>query len=271
MNALFSLASGDGPLVATAVHDGHRLRQNLQPHIALSEADRLREEDPFTGTLTAVAPTRIVGLHSRFEVDLNRPRDGAVYRTPEDAWGLQVWDAEPPDAVVEESLARYDAFYACVRGVLEEKVARHGGFVLYDVHSYNHRRDGPDAAPDDPEANPEVNVGTGSVRGARWRPVVEAFMGTLAGQTVGGLNAEPHRLDVRENVKFKGGHFPTWVNETFGDHGCALAIEFRKDFMDEWTGRGDPVHLRALIEALRATVAPVLEALEQVRPAVAAR
>ena len=28
---------------------------------------------------------------SRFEVDLNRPREEAVYRVPEDCWGLDVW------------------------------------------------------------------------------------------------------------------------------------------------------------------------------------
>ena len=39
------------------------------------------QEDPFTGIWTTVAPTRLIGLHSRFEVDFNRPRDKAVYLT----------------------------------------------------------------------------------------------------------------------------------------------------------------------------------------------
>ena len=90
---------GDGPLVATAVHDGHRVRDNLLALMKLDDAGRLREEDPFTAHWTTVAPTRVIGLHSRFEVDLNRPRDKAVYRSPEDAWGLDVWSGPLPPPV----------------------------------------------------------------------------------------------------------------------------------------------------------------------------
>jgi hypothetical protein len=37
-----------------------------------------------------VAPTHIIVTRSRFEVDLNRPRDKAVYRCAADAWNLDV-------------------------------------------------------------------------------------------------------------------------------------------------------------------------------------
>ena len=36
-------------VVATAIHDGHALRPEVQAAMALTEAERLREEDPFTG------------------------------------------------------------------------------------------------------------------------------------------------------------------------------------------------------------------------------
>ena len=38
---------------------------------------------------------RIIVNRSRFEVDINRPRDKAVYITPEDAWGLHIWKNIP--------------------------------------------------------------------------------------------------------------------------------------------------------------------------------
>jgi cardiolipin synthase A/B len=50
----------------------------------------LESGDPFTAQLARVAPTRLIALRSRFEVDLNRPRERAVYRGPADAWGLEV-------------------------------------------------------------------------------------------------------------------------------------------------------------------------------------
>ena len=103
---------GDGQLVAAAIHHGHAVRKEVFELLALDEETRLREEDPYTGLLTEAAPTRLIGLRSRFEVDLNRPRDKAVYQTPEDAWGLKVWRTKLPQAVVDYSLAEYDAFYA---------------------------------------------------------------------------------------------------------------------------------------------------------------
>ena len=94
---IWRLHVGSGPLIATAIHDGHDVRDDVASHLALSDSERLREEDPFTGQWTQVAPTRVVGMRSRFEVDLNRPREKAVYRTPEDAWGLTVWKDDPPN------------------------------------------------------------------------------------------------------------------------------------------------------------------------------
>ena len=40
---------GNGPLIATAIHDGHVIRPDLLDILGISESDRLREEDPFTG------------------------------------------------------------------------------------------------------------------------------------------------------------------------------------------------------------------------------
>lgn len=42
------IAVADGPVIATAIHDGHRIRPSLQPFLALAAGQRLREEDPLT-------------------------------------------------------------------------------------------------------------------------------------------------------------------------------------------------------------------------------
>ena len=149
-----------GQIVATSIHAGHGLRPEVAEQMVLPESDRLREEDPWTDEIASAQPARVLVHRSRFETDLNRVREKAVYRTPEDCWGLHVWRDNPlPDAVVEGSLAVYDAFFAALFERLDA-VAERGPFVLYDVHSYNHRRPGPDE-PDEPvEENPEVNLGT---------------------------------------------------------------------------------------------------------------
>jgi N-formylglutamate amidohydrolase len=247
---------GDDPLVAAAIHDGHAVREEVLHALALTPEEHLREEDPFTGGWTELAGTRIVAVRSRFEVDLNRPREHAVYLSPADAWGLCVWNSPPAPALVRRSLAIYDSFYGAARDLLNRVCERFGTVLVYDLHSYNHRRNGPDAPPADPAHNPDVNVGTGSLDRDRWGVVVERFMETLAAFDFPG-----GRLDVRENVKFRGGHFSRWIHETFPGQACALAIEFKKIFMDEWTGEPDPTRREAVLAALRSTVPAVLAEL----------
>ena len=256
---IWRLHVGSGPLVATAVHDGHEVREEVAEHVALSDAERLREEDPFTGEWTQVAATRVVGMRSRFEVDLNRPRDKAVYRTPEDAWGLTVWNAPPSKEVFERSLAQYDAFYDAMRRLFEELAGQHRHFIVFDLHSYNHRRQGPDGPTADPDGNPQVNIGTGTMNRERWAPVVDTFIETLRSFDFPG-----GKLDVRENVKFQGGNWPRWIHENFPDTGVAIAIEIKKFFMDEWTGKPDEVHIESIGEALRFTAPAVLDALKRI-------
>lgn len=256
MSDPFELTTGPGPLVAAAVHDGHAVHPETLPHFALEDAGRLREEDPFTGELTDVAETRIVGKRSRFEVDLNRPRERAVYRTPDDAWGLTVWKDGLPGNVEERSLATYDAFYDAVEKLLSLKIQEHGSVVVFDLHSYNHKRDGPDGPIADPEENPEVNIGTGTLDRDTWGGLVDRFMADLE---AGAVEAGRTGLDVRENVKFQGGNFSQWIHHTFGSAACVIAVEFKKTFMDEWSGEPDRAHLDQLHRALASTVPGVLE------------
>ena len=247
----------DGPIVATAIHDGHALREEVAELTALRGSDRLREEDPYTGVWTSLAPTRLVAMRSRFEIDLNRPREKSVYRRPEDAWGLELWKEEPTDGIMQRSLESYDAFYATVERIHAGLAARSGKFVVFDLHSYNHRRAGPSGSPADPAGNPEVNVGTGTMRDrAQWAPLIERFITDL-----GAADFLGRQLDVRENVRFRGGHLGRWTHETFPEAGCVLSVEFKKFFMDEWTGGLDTDQHAAIGRALAGTVPGVLEEL----------
>lgn len=256
----WKISSGepDLPLLAVALHDGHEVREAAAPFLALVEPGRLREEDPFTGEWLEVAPHQVVVSASRFEVDLNRPRDGAVYRKPEDAWGLTVWHDETPESLWEESLALHDLFYREVAELLDRVVAKHGRFVLFDLHTYNHRREGPSGAPADSKENPEINLGTRNLDRAKWGPVIDAFTRDLMAFDFAG-----RQLDVRENVKFGGGAFSRWVVERYPT-GCPLSIEVKKFFMDEWTGEPERAQVTLIQDALASTVDGVLAALAKI-------
>ena len=241
------------PVVATAIHAGHDLRPAVAACTALDDATRLREEDPFTDSLTSVGGSTVMVHRSRFEVDLNRSRDEAVYQTPDDAWGLELWRETPPADEIERSRALYDDFYLEL-GHRLDALAERGPFVVLDLHSYNHRRDGADAPPAPHEENPEINIGTAALDRARWSRVVDGFIEHLTRQEVGG-----RRLDVRENVRFRGGELCRWVDGRYRETGCALAIEFKKVFMDEWTGELDQRHLEDLRGALASVVPALVE------------
>lgn len=55
------------------------------------------------------------------------------------------------------------------------------------------------------------------------------------------------RLDVRENVAFQGkGEQTRFVHQRYPGRGCAIALEFKKFFMDEWSGQADADEVAAM-------------------------
>ena len=252
----WSIASGASPVIGTAIHDGHGTREDVTGLMALSDVQRLREEDPFTAQMIAGLVNRLVVHHSRFEVDLNRAKEAAIYLEPEQAWGLKVWKESPSDDTISRSLQFHEDYYSTLEHVLKQIEQRHSAFVLLDVHSYNHRRDGADAMPTPQDRAPDINIGTISMDRDRWADVIEATINHFSTARIGGRH-----LDVRENVAFQGkGEQTRFVHERFPENGCAIAIEFKKIFMDEWTGKPDEQMIDDIQEAVT-SLEPVLEKL----------
>jgi hypothetical protein len=253
--SLWTVREGPGPVVATAIHDGHELRPEVAAAIQLGDAGRLREEDPFTGEAVRDVPAHIVVHRSRFEVDLNRSTELALCRTPEQCWGLEVWKpGEPDEALAGRSLALHAEYYRMLGALLDNVAARHKRFLVLDVHSYNHRRDGPGAAPTPQEKAPDINIGTFSMPRAQWAFLVDPLIEEMRAFDFNG-----RRLDVRENVAFQGkGEQARFVHAHYPGAGCAIAFEYKKFYMDEWTGEPDPAELAAM----RALIAHLARAAE---------
>ncbi len=249
----WTIGFGNSPVIGTAIHDGHHIRPDIAGLMALSGEQRLREEDPFTGDMIAGLTNRVIVHHSRFEIDLNRAADQAIYLKPEQSWGLEVWKQEPAPAAVRQSLDFHADYYAMLENTLAALERRHGAFVVLDVHTYNHRRQGPAAPPTTPAEAPDINIGTFSMDRSRWNDIVSAVGHHFASATIAG-----RRLDVRENVAFQGkGEQTRFIHERFAENGCAIAIEFKKFFMDEWTGKPDRrvvSEIRDMITALQPVV-----------------
>ncbi|WP_406851799.1 N-formylglutamate amidohydrolase [Brevundimonas sp. BH3] len=252
---LWTLKFGASPLIGTAIHDGHAISPHLVNQIALDAAGRLREEDPFTAHFIADMPTQIVVHRSRFEFDLNRSPESAVYLDPEQAWGLEVWHEKPDQSAISDLLRQHASYYRLLHHVLTQAEIQFGKFIVLDIHSYNHRRDGPESPPTDQNRAPDINIGTFSMDRERWAHVIEPFIASLRASLINGRH-----IDVRENIAFQGrGEQTRFIHEHFPSSGCAIAVEMKKIFMDEWTGKPDHSAIAELRAAITASL-PVLKA-----------
>lgn len=251
----WDMVIGDGPVLVAAIHAGHTIRPALQPFLALQEDERLREEDPLTDYFLSVGDTILRGNRSRFECDLNRPTERCISTDPQDTWGLRVWSEDLPDSEIAASRALHHRFYAAIAQQMKAMIAAHDEVLVLDIHSYNHRRDGPDARCAPRNANPDIDLGATTLDH-------DAHAGLLAAFSEG-LSSRPLRgemPDVRVNVRWPdGGHFPEWLHAQYGARACVITLEYKKIFMDEWTGSADILALQEMREGLQAGVAAARE------------
>ncbi|GAB3005594.1 N-formylglutamate amidohydrolase [Niabella terrae] len=217
------------PVMAFALHAGHAIAPRLRTYMLLSEAERAHEEDPYTGDMIFGLPVTTVRVRqSRFQLDLNRTREKSVYLHPDDAWGLRVWKPLPEEHL-RALYEAYDQFYERLKQLITDSIRQWGFFIILDVHSYNHRREGP-FTPAAPDSHPEINIGT-AYNHSRWQSLCDDYTAFLTGA------ADWLRpINIGQNIIFKGGAFAQWILENYGDQGAVLSIEFKKTFMDEWTG-----------------------------------
>jgi N-formylglutamate amidohydrolase len=100
----------------------------------LDESVRLREEDPYTDMWTNIADNQIITHHSRFEFDLNRPPEKAIYLLPSDAWDLQLWKTRPPTKILVKIPEIYVDVYQKIHEGLTELLKKFGVIVIFDPH-----------------------------------------------------------------------------------------------------------------------------------------
>lgn len=233
LRSSFHIGDESLPLLATAIHNGHHLPPEMLAGCGIDSASRLREEDPFTGEMAALFPNHMVVESSRFLLDLNRATEKAVYQEPKDCWGLPVRTTPIPQPFLDRLREDHASWYRLLQYHIERLLERHPFLVVLDLHSYNHRRGGPNAEPDPEEQNPDIIIGRSNLQQNHY-PAAEALRQRLNGQIYQGKE-----LDCRPDVKFPGGYMSRWLNSRWPDRLICLAIEFKKTFMDEWSGELD--------------------------------
>lgn len=206
------------PYACGAVHDGHQFRKELWDNCLHTEYDRWFEEDPCTKEFVKTHPIVIAGCDSRFEYDLNRAPESAIY---EDAWGKKLWKNPLLNDQKEHSLSKHGAFYEVVHALIKKLEDKFGVCVVYDMHSYNWRRW-------DREV-PVINLGTANVDGLRFEKEIEAWRLSLSQLKL------PSGIESTSKINdtFQGnGYFLKFITKNFKNT-LVLATEFKKIYCDE--------------------------------------
>jgi len=228
----YFIKESQSPFWAFAIHDGHLIDDQIEPFMNLSEKERLREEDPYTALMAELPINQFIVGSSRFQLDLNRTINDSIYLNPDQAWGLKVWKSNLPENLVTELYLDHKNIYNEIEELIQKTIEQYGFFIIYDIHSYNAKRNGPEEIIDS-NLNPQINLGTAYIDN-KWTPLIHQLVEFIKQEK---LYSYP--IDIQENIKFKGGYLSQLLNKKYAEYGCVISFEFRKDFMNEWTGTPD--------------------------------
>lgn len=222
--------------VCGAVHDGHQFRNELWDNCLHTEYERWYEEDPATKEMVASQPIVIAGTDSRFEYDLNRAPENAIY---EDAWGKQLWKTPLSEQMRQKSLQKHTNFYKVVHALIHKIEQLFGCCVVYDMHSYNWKRW-------DREV-PTWNLGTSNVDQKRYKDEIESWRALLGEMKL----PNDIKSTSKVNDTFQGnGYFLKYITQNF-NHTLVLATEIAKVYCDELTQIMYPEVVAAVERSLR--------------------
>ena len=201
-----------------AVHDGHQFRKELWDNCLHTEYERWFEEDPETKEMVKSHPIVIAGCDSRFEYDLNRAPETAIY---EDAWGKKLWKTKLPDIQKEKSLQKHANFYKVAHTLITKLEEKFGVCIVYDMHSYNWKRWTREV--------PTWNMGTSNVDSNRFGNEIELWRAILEKTPL------PNNIKSTSKINdtFQGnGYFLKYITNNFNNT-LVLATEIAKVYCNE--------------------------------------
>lgn len=236
------------PYICAAVHDGHQFRKSLWEACLHTEYERWYEEDPCTKAMVQDHPIVLAGLDSRFEYDLNRAPETAIY---EDAWGKKLWKRPLEPKEKEESLQKHAQFYTVVSALVHKIELLHGKALVFDMHSYNWQRWHREV--------PTWNLGTTNINGKRFGALADAWSRQL------GTMRLPHGIPSTSKINdtFQGnGYFLKYITQNF-ENTLVLATEVAKIYCDELSGVIYPEVVAAISAQLKEMIPLQCNAFEQ--------
>jgi len=227
------------PYVCAAIHDGHQFRKELWDNCLHTAYERWYEEDPETKTMITSHPIVIAGCDSRFEYDLNRSPEEAVFVT---AWGKQLWREPLSDGMKTKSLQKHTNFYKVAHALIQTIERKFGFCTVYDMHSYNWKRWNREV--------PTWNLGTTNLDTKRFGKVIEQWRQSLSEIKL------PNGIKSTSKINdtfFGNGHFLKYITSNFKNT-LVLATEIAKIYCDEYEQVIFPEVVKAVAEELKTRI-----------------
>jgi hypothetical protein len=213
------------PYVCAAVHNGHHFPKDLWKNCHHTEHERWYEEDPDTGQMISGLPITLIAHDSRFEYDLNRAPETAIYQT---AWGKTLWKKPLSTEKKDRALQKHENFYRVALTLLVKLEEIFGSTVFYDMHSYNWKRW-------DREV-PVFNIGTSQVDQEKYGNIITQWQHILDDMPLP-IN---QKVTCTINDVFQGnGYFLKYITAN-SLNTLVLATEISKIYCNESTGRVFP-------------------------------
>lgn len=210
------------PYACAAIHNGHHFSKDLWDNCLHTAHDRWYEEDPCTGQMISGLPITLIAHDSRFEYDLNRHPDTAIYET---AWGKSLWRNPLSDKNRSKAIQKHENFYKVVLTLLVKLEELFGSVVFYDIHSYNWKRWDRDV--------PVFNIGTSNIDHDKFSVAIKQWQEILSGIE---LPIEA-KVDCTINDVFQGNGFFLKYITANSKNSLVLATEISKVYCDESTGQ----------------------------------
>ena len=224
------------PYVCGAVHDGDQFRRDLWDNCLHTQYERWYEEDPETKNMVISHPILIAGRDSRFEYDLNRIPEEAVFET---AWGKQLWKNPLSKEQKQKSLNKHTNFFKVTHALIKKIEEKFGCAIVYDMHSYNWQRW-------DREV-PTWNLGTTNIDNDRFGEEIETWRQSLSEMNL--PNSIKSTADIN-NTFFGNGYFLKYITNNFKNT-LVLATEIAKVYCDELNQVIHPEVVAAVEEQLK--------------------
>lgn len=226
------------PFVCTAIHNGHRLRKNLEQICALNDYERWYEEDPFTIDFIRSFPIVIEGRDSRYEYDLNRAPEVAVM---DEAWGRKVWTEPLSEKQKTDSLLKHTNFYRVIFALISKLEEKFQTALVYDIHSYNYKRHD--------RTTPVFNIGSEKIDQEKFGKDVERWRKELSKIKLPNIE----NTALVNDIFYGRGYLLQFVQEHF-DRTLVLATEVKKIYCDELTGESFEKVITALQEGFKKAI-----------------